>query len=176
MRGRKTGAKTPSKTSWTPRIIGALSVLLAVAFVASAGVGGWLYWNRVEQRGEQAARTELGPLAAQQIPKVFGYDYQTVERTLNEVYPMLTPSYRQEFRDRADKDIIPQARERQLVSQAHVVGVGVLTAQRESASVMVYLNRTVTDKSKEPIYDGSRLRVDYQKVDGKWLIQYITPI
>lgn len=164
------------KTSRTARFVGVLSVLVAVAFVASAGVGGWLYWNRVEQRGEQAARAELAPLAEQQIPKVFGYDYQTVERTLNEVYPMLTPSYRQEFRDRADKDIIPQARDRQLVSQAHVVGVGVLTAQRESASVMVYLNRTVTDKSKEPIYDGSRLRVDYQKVDGKWLIQYITPI
>jgi Mce-associated membrane protein len=38
------------------------------------------------------------------------------------------------------------------------------------------LNRTVTDKSKEPVYDGSRPRVDYQKIDGRWLIQYITPI
>jgi Mce-associated membrane protein len=158
------------------RLVSAVCVLLAVAFVGLAGVGGWLYWNRVEQRGQQAAVAELAPLAQQQIPKVFGYDYQTVERTLNEVYPMLTPSYRQEFEDRAAKDIIPQARERQLVSQANVVGVGVLTAQRTSASVMVYMNRTVTDKSKEPVYDGSRLRVDYQKVDGKWLIQYITPI
>ncbi|OBI70928.1 mammalian cell entry protein [Mycobacterium sp. E740] len=170
------GSSGSPKSSWTARLVGALSALLAALFVGSAAVGGALYWNRVEQRGEQAARTELGPLAAQQIPKVFGYDYQTVERTLNEVYPMLTPSYRQEFRDRAAKDIIPQARDRQLVSQAHVVGVGVLTAQRESGSVMVFLNRTVTDKSKEPVYDGSRLRVDYQKVDGKWLIQYITPI
>ena len=65
-------------------------------------------------------------MAAEQIPKVFGYDYQTVERSLTEVYPLLTPDYRQEFEDRANKDIIPQARERQLVSQANVVGVGVL--------------------------------------------------
>jgi len=122
------------------------------------------------------ARDELEPLAAQQITQVFGYDYQTVERSLNQVYPLLTPDYRQEFEDRANKDIIPQARERQLVSQANVVGVGVLSAQRDSASVMVYMNRTVTDKSKTPIYDGSRLRVDYQKMDGKWLIKYITPI
>ena len=107
---------------------------------------------------------------------MFGYDYQTVERNLNEVYPLLAPDYRQEFEDRANKDIIPQARERQLVSQANVVGVGVLSAQRDSASVMVYMNRTVTDKSKTPIYDGSRLRVDYQKIDGRWLIKYITPI
>lgn len=158
------------------RLVGALCVLVAAAFVAAAGAGGWLYWNRVAERGQQAAVAELAPLAEQQIPKMFGYDYQTVERSLNEVYPLLTPSYRQEFEERANKDIIPQARERQLVSQAHVVGVGVMTAQRTSASVMVYMNRTVTDKSKEPIYDGSRLRVDYQRIDGKWLIQYITPI
>jgi Mce-associated membrane protein len=158
------------------KLVGAVTVLLALGFVALAGVGGWLYWNRVELRGEQTARAELAPLAAKQIPQVFGYDYQTVERSLNEVYPLLTPEYRHEFEDRATKDIIPQARERQLVSQANVVGVGVLSAQRNSASVMVYMNRTVTDKSKTPIYDGSRLRVDYQKIDGKWLIKYITPI
>lgn len=160
----------------TAKVTGALTVLLAVGFVALSAVGGWLYWGRVELRGEQATRAELAPLAAKQIPQVFGYDYQTVERSLTEVYPLLTPEYRQEFEDRATKDIIPQARQRQLVSQANVVGVGVLTAQRNSASVMVYMNRTVTDKSKEPVYDGSRLRVDYQKIDGKWLIEYITPI
>jgi Mce-associated membrane protein len=169
------------------KLLGAVTILLAACFVAAAGVGGWLYWNHTEMRGEQAARTQLGAcvdgqappscgLAAEQIPQVFGYDYQTVERSLNTVYPMLTPDYQQEFRNRANKDIIPQARERQLVSQANVVGVGVLSAQRNSASVMVYMNRTVTDKSKTPIYDGSRLRVDYQKIDGKWLIKYITPI
>jgi Mce-associated membrane protein len=158
------------------KLVGALTVLLAMGLVALSGMGGWLYWNRVEIRGEQATRAELTPLAAKQIPQVFGYDYQTVERNLNEVYPLLTPDYRREFEDRATKDIIPQARERQLVSQANVVGVGVLTAQRNSASVMVYMNRTVTDKSKEPVYDGSRLRVDYRKVDGEWLIEYITPI
>ena len=30
--------------------------------------------------------------------------------------------------------------------------------------------------SKQPVYDGSRLKVDYVNVDGKWLINYITPI
>ncbi|WP_197375444.1 mammalian cell entry protein [Mycolicibacterium baixiangningiae] len=161
---------------WPTRLAAALGVLCAVAFVALAALGGWLFWDRVETRGAQQARVELAPLAAEQVPKVFGYDYQTVERSLTEAYTMLAPDFRQEFRDRATKDIIPQARERQVVSQAHVVGVGVLDAQRNSAQVMVYLNRTVTEKDGKPIYDGSRLRVDYAKVDGKWLIDYITPI
>jgi hypothetical protein len=36
--------------------------------------------------------------------------------------------------------------------------VGIVSAKRDSASVMVYMNRTVTDKSRQPLYDGSRLR------------------
>ena len=148
---------------WVSRLLGLVAVLVATGFVALAGVGGWLYWNRVELRTEEATRAELAPLAAKQIPGVFGYDYQTVERSLTDAYRLLTPEYRREFEERATKDIIPQARERQVVSQANVVGVGVLTAQRDSASVMVFMNRTVTDKSRQPVYDGSRLRVDYQK-------------
>jgi Mce-associated membrane protein len=161
---------------WATKLVTLVAVLIAIGFVGLAGVGGWLYWNRTELRSEQATRAELAPLAATQIPEVFGYDYQTVERSLNNVYPLLTPDYRREFEDRATKDIIPQARDRQVVSQANVVGVGVLAAQRNSASVMVFMNRTVTDKSRQPVYDGSRLRVDYRKVGGKWLINYITPI
>jgi Mce-associated membrane protein len=162
--------------AWPIRVAGLLSVLMALGVVALAGVGGWLYWNRVELRGAEAAHDAVKPLAEKQIPQVFGYDYQTVERSLTDAYNLLTPEYRQEFEEQATKEIIPQAREREVVAQANVVGVGVLEAQRNSASVMVYLNRTVTDKSRQPVYDGSRLKVDYQKIDGKWLIEYITPI
>jgi Mce-associated membrane protein len=159
-------------------LVGAIAGLMTAAFVGLAAVGGGLYWQRVETRGEQAARDELGPLAQKQIPAVFNYDYKTVERSLNDAYTMLTPDYRREFEDRANSDIIPQARQREVVSQANVVGVGVMDAHRNSAAVMVYINRTVSDKSsrEQPIYDGARLRVEYKRVDGKWLINYITPI
>ncbi|MEH3130475.1 MAG: mammalian cell entry protein [Mycolicibacterium neoaurum] len=158
------------------RLIQTASMLFALALVALAAVAGGLYWDRVQTRAAQAAEAELPALAIQQIPRVFGYDFQTVERSLSEAATLLTPDYRREFEDRAAKDIIPQARERQVVSQAHAVGAGMLSAQRDSASVLVFMNRTVTDKSKESVYDGSRLKVDYQKVDGRWLISYITPI
>ena len=157
-------------------LIAATISLLIAAFVGLAAAGGWFYWQRVETRGEQAARAVLAPLAAKEIPQVFAYDYQTVERSLDAAYPLLTPRYRHEFEKSATQQIIPEAKKREVVVQANVVGVGVIAAQRNSASVMVYMNRTVTDKSREPLYDGSRLRVDYQRVGGKWLINYITPI
>ena len=107
---------------------------------------------------------------------MFAYDYQTVERSLAAAYPLLTPDYRQEFQKSANAQIIPEAKKREVVVQANVVGVGVMSAKRDSASVMVYLNRTVTDKSRQPLYDGSRLRVDFKKIGKQWLIAYITPI
>lgn len=154
-------------------LITALVGVLAAAFVALAGAGGWLYWNRVELQGEQQTREELGPLASKQVPEIFGYDYQTVERSLDNAYTMLTPDFRREFQEKANKDIIPRARDRQMVSQVNVVGFGVMDAHRNSGSVMVYINQTWIDKSKQPLYNGSRLKVDYERVKGKWLINSI---
>ncbi len=150
--------------------------LLVAGIVGLSAASGWFYWDRVQTRGEQAARAVLPKLAAKEIPEVFAYDYQTVERSLSEAYSLLTPAYRQEFRKSADAQIIPEAKKREVVVQANVVGVGVMSARRDSASVMVYLNRTVTDKSRQPLYDGARLRVDFQKIGKQWLINYITPI
>ena len=122
--------------------------LLISAFVGLAAAGGWFYWDRVQTRGEQAARTALPALAKDEIPQVFAYDFQTVARSLSDVFPLLTPAYRREFERSVNAQIIPEAKKREVVVQASVVGVGVMAAKRDSASVMVYLNRTVTDKSQ----------------------------
>jgi Mce-associated membrane protein len=158
---------------WLMVVAGYLSIALVVGL---SGAAGWFYWERVQTRGEEAARAVLPKLATTEIPEVFAYDYQTVERSLADAYPLLTPDYRQEFKKSANTQIIPEAKKREVVVQANVVGVGVMTAKRDSASVMVYMNRTVTDKSRQPLYDGSRLRVDFKKIDKQWLIAYITPI
>jgi Mce-associated membrane protein len=155
--------------------LAALAVILGV-FVGLGATAGSLYWSRVESRGEQVARTELAKLTTDEIPKVLGYEYTTVERSLTETYPMFTGDYRREFEARAVNEIIPQAREKQLVNQVDVVGVGALDAKRTTGSVLVFVNRTVSGKSKEKYYEGSRLRVEFRKVDHKWLISNIVPI
>jgi Mce-associated membrane protein len=161
---------------WGTRLVFEVGVLLAAGFIALGGVGGSLYWNRVERVGEEQARSELPELAAQQIPVILGFDYQTIERSRTDAYLLLTPEFRRQYEDDTTKNVIPQARDRQVISQVNVVGVGMLDAHRDSGSVMVFMNRVVTDKTKQPLYDGSRLRVDYQKVGRDWRISDITPI
>jgi Mce-associated membrane protein len=158
------------------RLVVLVGIVLAAALIALGGMGGTLYWNRVERVGEQQARTELPQLAAQQIPIILGFDYQTIERSRTDAYNLLAPDFRREYEDDTTKNVIPQARMRQIVSQVNVVGVGMLDAHRDSGSVMVFMNRVLTDKTKQPLYDGSRLRVDYEKVGRDWRIKDITPI
>ena len=65
-------------------VVRGIAGLMTAAFVGLAAIGGGLYWQRVETRGEQAARDALGPLAQKQIPTVFTYDYKTVEASLTD--------------------------------------------------------------------------------------------
>src|ERR1700743_3244943 len=161
---------------WRRWLLVVAGYLMVAAFIGLSAVAGWLYWDRMQTRAEQAARAVLPGLAGKEIPEVSAYDYQTVKRSLSAAYPLLTPDYRQEFQKSANTQIIPEAKKREVVVQANVVGVGVMSAKRDSASVMVYMNRTVTDKTRQPLYDGSRLRVDFKKIGKQWLIAYITPI
>ena len=64
-------------------LIAAVVSLLTTAFVGLAAASGWFYWERVQTRGEQSARAVLPPLVAKEIPQVFAYDYQAVERSLD---------------------------------------------------------------------------------------------
>lgn len=41
---------------WRRWLLVVAGYLLAVAFVGLSAVAGWMYWGRVEARGEQAAR------------------------------------------------------------------------------------------------------------------------
>lgn len=77
---------------WLRRLAAVAGVLLVAAFVGLSAAAGWFYWDRVQTRGEQAARAVLPQLAAKEIPEVFAYDYQTVERSLSDAYPLLTPT------------------------------------------------------------------------------------
>jgi Mce-associated membrane protein len=160
----------------TARLVAFVGVLAAIGIIALAGIGGAVYWNRIETSAASQTREVLPKLASEQLPHIFGYDYQTVERSLGEVYPLLTDDFRERFSEQVTKTVIPEARKRQLIVQVNVVGAGMLAAQRSSGSVMVFMNLTYTDQSKQPVYEGSRVRVDYEKVGSDWKMQAINPI
>lgn len=153
-------------------------VALAVTMVASTAAGFWVMTIKNRPSGTvdgPADRAAVLEVARAGIPKIFSYDYQTVERQLATANELMTARYRAEFQKSQPK-IIQEARQRQVVVQTNVVGAAIESLDRGSAELLVFMNRTVTDASRTPVYDGSRLHVTMRRADTTWLIDYMTPI
>ena len=87
------------------------------------------------------------PLATKEIPEVFAYDYQTVERSLGAAYPLLTPDYRAGVREERQQEDHPRGHASVRWSCRRASSAWESWRPNvNSASVMVYMNRTVTDK------------------------------
>jgi Mce-associated membrane protein len=154
-----------------------VGLLLAAAVVAGGAFGGATYWKRVQLSAAQQTAATLPDMAKDAVPKILGYDYQSVERSSVEALKLMTPSFRKRYEEMTAKNqIFDNARQRQVISQVNIVGVGMLSSQRDSGSVLVFLNRVITDKAKQPRYEGSRLKVQYQRIGDRWLINEMTPI
>lgn len=159
---------------WVTALFG---LLLSAAVVAGSAFGGVTYWRHVELTAAQQTAAVLPDMAKQAVPKILGYDYQSVERSSVEALALMTPSFRKRYQDMTAKNhIFDNAKQRQVISQVSIVGVGMLSSHRDSGSVLVFVNRVITDKAKQPTYEGSRLRVEYQRIGGQWLINEMTPI
>jgi len=165
---------------WASALLVAVAVLGAAVFVGLAAMGATYYWQRVQTQADESARAELPALARQQIPMVLGFDYQTIERSRLEVYDFMTPSFRQKYEQSVSSAIVPQAKQSHVVSDVSIVGAGPLTGGLDSGSVLVFMNRVITyndeKKKQDPVYEGSRLRVDYRKIGGRWLMNDIEVI
>ena len=135
------------------------------------------YWKHVQLAGEQATAEELPDLAKSQIPQILGYEYSSVQRSTTQALTLMTPAFRKRYEElTAKNNIFNDAVKRKLISQVNVVGAGMISSHRDSGTVLAFVNRVITDERKQPNYEGSRLKVDYRKIDGKWLIDEMTPI
>jgi len=70
-------------------LIAAVVSLMTTALSAISG-GGWFYWDGCRRVGRNL-RYDATAVGCQEVPQVLGYDYQTVERSMDGVYPLLTP-------------------------------------------------------------------------------------
>ncbi len=160
------------------KLIALVVLVFAVGLVGLSAVGGALYWDRVQTRAMQEASADLPLRTTEEIPpKIFGYDYQTVERSLTDAATLLTPpitggsSRSGPQRTSSPPGARPSGgqpgtcRRRGNAERAtgFRLGAGVHEPHRHRQVQTARLRR-------------SRLRVDYQKIDGRWLIKYIQPV
>jgi Mce-associated membrane protein len=173
--GRTIGGRTIRRPEVDLRAI--LVACAAVLFVAAVAAGSLTYYSWWSDRQADRARTDAVAAAQRTLEAMFSYDYRTVETELPKAVDDLDGSFKSDYLKIIKESIIPGAKEKQLTVQATVSAAGVVSAKRDHAVILAYLNQVTTGKdSPQGNLTASRVRVIMAKHGGHWLADQVTPI
>ncbi|MDT4925013.1 MAG: Mce-associated rane protein [Pseudonocardiales bacterium] len=176
-RAAENAAPAGSRNGWVIAL-GAVSAVLVVIVVLGAV---YLFQVRDDRASAQrelaglrsAATTRATVVAVATTYAVdFGsYDYRHLDADFKKVASHLTPSFAANYTKSSD-GLKPTIVQYQGKSTARVQGVGVSSATTSSATVIVFLDQTVTtSQSTTPRVDRNRLQMKLVRRNGTWLIE-----
>ena len=163
----------PAKKGVPPVVAG---VLVAVAVVLAVVVG-WLAWGKIQDNAAEAARTDAVKAAEEQAVAVLAYSYDQVDEQVAAAAEGLTGDFREEYLNLMNNVIAPGAKEKSITVQAVVQASSIVSAEPDHAVAMLFVN-TISTNSENPeaVSSGSRVRVELEKEDGRWLVSRLGPI
>jgi Mce-associated membrane protein len=153
----------------------AYAVLPSVALIIALGAG-FLKWQDGSQRDAQTARIESMQAAKDHTVKLLTYRPDTVENDLEAARDVLTGTFRDSYTQLIHDVVIPGAKQQQISSTATVTGVASVSANRNHAVALVFVDQAVAIRTDPPTDAVSCVRVTLTKTDGRWLISGFDPI
>lgn len=155
-------------------IIYLVAGILAVALLVAGAVFGLQYHD---DRRTDDARTEAVAVASKQAVAMLAYTYTSADKELPKAADGLTGDFQRDYRTLIDTAIIPGAKQQQLTVQADVRATSVVAAAPDRVTVLMFLNQISSGKdTPKAIVTGTRIRMELQKVDGRWLTAALTPL
>lgn len=157
------------------RLVGAVLAVLVVGAVAVAGVLGVRYFDA---RATEDARDDVLAAAKSYATTMFGYDPGNVSDHVNRSRAIVTGAAQQQYNEKVvPASFVSEVRKQQIVSQAVIQDAGVVTNTRDSATVLIFMNQSVSRGGKELVrVDPSRLTFAMIKDGDRWLISDISLI
>lgn len=153
------------------------TALLAAVLLMLIVVVGFLGYRVWENEQAERARTEAVHAAGERAVAILAYDHNTVEETLPAAAAGLTGSFRDEYETLIREAIIPGALEQQLWVDVTVAGSSVVSATKDSAVVLLFLNQVTTSRDNpQAALTASRVRAHMEKSGDQWLMAGLTPI
>ena len=145
--------------------LAAVAAVLAVVFLA----------NRLgDVADEEARRQEILQTARQQGVNITTLDYQTVDEDLQRVLELSTGTFRKEFRS-GTNDLTDLVVKNKAVSTGEVLEAGIVTADSDSARVLVVADSTVSNgSSAQPQVRHYRMQLDLVRRGTRWLTSTLT--
>lgn len=157
----------------------AVVALPALAVVAAAGAA-FLGWQYASARDLQRAATESVEAARDTTAVILSYTPETVDAQLNGARESLTGGFLESYTTLVNDVVIPGAKEKKITAVAKVPAAASVSATRDHAVALVFVNQTVTmaadPEQTAPTTTNSSVRVTLDKVDGRWLVSGFDPV
>jgi Mce-associated membrane protein len=147
-------------------LVGVLAIGLAAAWVHVEG-----------DKAESDAGTAATRAARSSLQAMLTYTPETVASDLEVELDLLAGDFRTQY-ERLVRDVVaPAAIKGGVTTSASVVDVGVVAADAERVTLVVFVNVTTRGKALgEPRLSGSRLLVKLVKVGSAWHVSGMDPV
>lgn len=107
---------------------------------------------------------------------MLSYTPAEAEAELTAVREQLTGPFRESYTTLTNDVVIPGAQQGQVSAVARIPGAAVLGATPTSASVLLFVDQTVTLGTNPPTQTASVVRVAMERVGSRWLVSGFEPI
>jgi Mce-associated membrane protein len=150
-------------------VIPALALILALA-------AGWLKFVDNSASDDVNARIETIQVAKDSTVTLLSYQPDKVQQQLTDAQALLTGSFKDDYTKLINDVVIPGAQQKQISAVATVPRAASVSADQKKAVVLVFVNQTVIVGADAPSATASSVRVELDRVDGKWLISKFEPV
>ena len=159
-------APTVTPRRWPRRVLAAVVVLLVLGSSTVAA----LAVRAVHSRDALAtARDQAAAAARSEATAMTSYDYRTVDADFAAVAANATGTFKTDFSATSAK-LVPMVTKAKAVATGTVRDVAVEQATRGAATVLVFVDQTVTGSTQSLT---SRLRMTLVRDHGRWLVSAI---
>jgi Mce-associated membrane protein len=156
-------------------VVAVVTLAVAVAVVLAVVVTGLS--NRSGGQASSATTATVEKAATTGTQAALSYNYQHLASDFAAAEKFMTPSFTANFKRTTGTSVQPLAAKYHAASTATVVGAGVGSLSSSHATVLVFVDQTVTNTQLSgPRLDRSRVEVSLVNSGGRWLIDNLSPI
>jgi Mce-associated membrane protein len=149
---------------------------LPSAVVILGAAAGALQWLVVAHDHANTAADESVVAASDAVTRILSYRADTVEKDLAAARSALTGPFLDSYSELVDTEVIPGARQRRVSADATVTAAASVSATADHAVALVFVDQTITVGDQAPTASPSAVRVQLDRIGGRWLVSGFDPI
>lgn len=154
----------------TPQVVAGAALVLAAAAAGFTTFGADRAAELADAREAAVAEAET------RVPELLSYENATLNDDLTEALEQTTGGFTDDYRTVLDDLVRPEATERQISTRATVVSAGLVSGDRDSAVVLLFLNQQTTSGTGGSSVTGSRVEVSMSLDGDEWKIAGLKPV